>query len=105
MVTDGLLSCIRTAGRKLPRGISRVRLSPRTTNTFPGDAHNEVDDFDRRRAVLLCERHPGAGRSRLLRPRDPELLRPCDVRRSGRSELLRSRPELRKLLQAQVLPH
>jgi len=70
-----------------------------------------VDDSDRRRAVLLCERHPGAGRSRLLRPRSPELLRSCDLRCPG-PELLRSRGHLRKLqqrlqqlLQAQVLPH
>jgi len=108
MVTDGLLPCIRTAGRKLPREISRVRLSPRTTKTFPGDAHNEVDDSDRRRAVLLCERHPGAGRSRLLRPCDPQLLRSCDLRRScsfvRRSHDLRwLQQRLQQLLQAQVL--
>jgi hypothetical protein len=58
----------------------------------------------------LCERHPGAGRSRLLRPRSSQLLRPCDLRRSG-PDLLRPRAQLRQLqqrlqplLQAQVLP-
>lgn len=77
------------------RGISRVRLSPRTTNTLPGEAHNEVDDLDRRRSVLLCQRHASARRPRLLRPGQHVLRSRADVLRSGsRTDLLRSCSEL-----------
>jgi hypothetical protein len=81
----------------------------RTTNTFPGDANNEVDDFDRRCAVLLCQRHASGCRSRLLRSGQHLLCTGprADVLCAGpRAVVLRSGHELLRthsLLQAQVL--
>lgn len=81
--------------------------SPRTTNTFPGDANNEVDHIDRRRAVLLCQRDASDCRSRLLRAGQHLLCAGprADVLRSGCPDLLRSGTELlrKPLLQTQVL--
>jgi hypothetical protein len=76
--------------------MSRVRHSPRTTNTFPGDANNEVDDFDRRCAVLLCQRHASDCRSWLLRAGQHVLRSRADVLRSG-PDLLRPSPLLQYL--------
>lgn len=74
----------------LPEGSSDSPQS-RYDNTFPGDDCNEVDHSHRRRAVLLCHRHPGDGRPRLLRPREHVLRTGPDVLRSGSGpHLLRS---------------
>lgn len=65
-----------------------------------------MDDFDRRSAVLLCQRDAGTGRFRLLRPRDvcrsrADVLRSrADVLCAG--ELLQQ--QLQQLLQTQVPP-
>lgn len=63
-----------------------------------------MDDTDRCRAVLLCQRDASDCRSRLLRA-GQHLLRAGrpDVLRSGCPDLLRSRDELQQLLRAALL--